>query len=163
MFDNYPDLTKHNNWMAKCLTPEIYKRLEGKTTSNGNFYICMIYSEAILFCPQSSLPPCWSHQSIENSITSLRVNLTKAFLIKTYERYATSAIVKCCKVQLRFQRLLSERNSAQKDSKRHKKVRCLYTGHAPVNFLTCWLCSSYVCLTRANFAASAAAWPSTVG
>ena len=33
--DNFPDLSKHNNWMAKCLTPEIYKRLCSKKTSQG--------------------------------------------------------------------------------------------------------------------------------
>lgn len=32
---NFPDLTNHNNWMAKCLTPEIYFKLAGKETPNG--------------------------------------------------------------------------------------------------------------------------------
>nr|CAB3231439.1 creatine kinase, flagellar-like [Phallusia mammillata] len=34
-FDNYPDLSQHNNWMAKCLTKEIYLALENKKTSSG--------------------------------------------------------------------------------------------------------------------------------
>ena len=29
---NYPNLTKHNNWMASCLTPEIFCKLKGKKT-----------------------------------------------------------------------------------------------------------------------------------
>ena len=32
---NYPDLSKHNNWMAKCLTPKIYSKLVDKKTPNG--------------------------------------------------------------------------------------------------------------------------------
>lgn len=32
---DYPDLTKHNNWMAKCLTPEIYEKLRDKKTPSG--------------------------------------------------------------------------------------------------------------------------------
>ena len=32
---NYPDLTKHNNHMAKCLTPELYETLCKKVTSGG--------------------------------------------------------------------------------------------------------------------------------
>ena len=33
--DNYPDLSSHNNWMAKCLTPEIYTKLSPLKTPNG--------------------------------------------------------------------------------------------------------------------------------
>ena len=33
--EDYPDLSKHNNWMAKCLTPEIYANLRDKHTPNG--------------------------------------------------------------------------------------------------------------------------------
>jgi len=32
---DFPDLTKHNNWMAKCLTKEMYKNLREKVTPNG--------------------------------------------------------------------------------------------------------------------------------
>ena len=32
---DYPDLSKHSNWMAKCLTPEIYERLRDKKTPSG--------------------------------------------------------------------------------------------------------------------------------
>ena len=32
---DFPDLTQHNNWMAKCLTPEIYDKLKDKKTPNG--------------------------------------------------------------------------------------------------------------------------------
>ncbi|XP_064638378.1 creatine kinase M-type-like [Lineus longissimus] len=32
---NFPDLSKHNNLMAKFLTPEIYAKLRAKTTPNG--------------------------------------------------------------------------------------------------------------------------------
>ena len=32
---NFPDLSKHNNWMAKCLTPEMYKKLYALKTPNG--------------------------------------------------------------------------------------------------------------------------------
>jgi creatine kinase len=32
---SYPDLTKHNNWMAKCLTPAIYDKIKDKVTSSG--------------------------------------------------------------------------------------------------------------------------------
>ena len=33
--DDFPDLSKHNNYMAKCLTPEIYAKLRDKTTPSG--------------------------------------------------------------------------------------------------------------------------------
>jgi len=33
--DDFPDLSKHNNWMAKCLTPEIYEKLRDKVTPTG--------------------------------------------------------------------------------------------------------------------------------
>ena len=33
--EDYPDLSKHNNWMAKCLTPEIYAKLRDVVTPNG--------------------------------------------------------------------------------------------------------------------------------
>jgi len=33
--EDYPELSKHNNWMAKCLTPEIYAQLRDKITPNG--------------------------------------------------------------------------------------------------------------------------------
>ena len=33
--EDYPDLRKHNNWMAKCLTPEIYEKLRDKVTPSG--------------------------------------------------------------------------------------------------------------------------------
>lgn len=32
---NFPDLSKHNNWMAKCLTPEIYAKYFNKKTPSG--------------------------------------------------------------------------------------------------------------------------------
>ena len=32
---DYPELSKHNNWMSKCLTPEIYEKLRDKVTPNG--------------------------------------------------------------------------------------------------------------------------------
>nr|AHW80375.1 creatine kinase [Cerebratulus lacteus] len=32
---DFPDLTKHNNWMGQCLTPEIYAKLRDKTTPSG--------------------------------------------------------------------------------------------------------------------------------
>lgn len=31
----YPDLSKHNNWMAKCLTHDVYQKLKDKKTSSG--------------------------------------------------------------------------------------------------------------------------------
>ncbi|CAH1792978.1 unnamed protein product [Owenia fusiformis] len=33
--EDFPDLSKHNNWMAKCLTPEIYAQLRDKETPSG--------------------------------------------------------------------------------------------------------------------------------
>jgi len=33
--EDYPDLSQHNNWMAKCLTKDIYKKLHNKATPNG--------------------------------------------------------------------------------------------------------------------------------
>ena len=33
--DDFPDLSQHNNYMAKALTPEIYEKLRGKVTKNG--------------------------------------------------------------------------------------------------------------------------------
>lgn len=33
--EEYPDLTKHNNHMAKALTPELYKKLRDKETPSG--------------------------------------------------------------------------------------------------------------------------------
>ncbi|XP_070559688.1 creatine kinase, flagellar-like isoform X2 [Ptychodera flava] len=32
---NYPDLSEHNNWMSKCLTPQIYKKLSALKTQSG--------------------------------------------------------------------------------------------------------------------------------
>jgi len=32
---DYPNLTKHNNWMAKCLTKEMYAELRDKCTPSG--------------------------------------------------------------------------------------------------------------------------------
>jgi len=32
---DYPDFTKHNNWMAKCLTEEMYAQLREKITPSG--------------------------------------------------------------------------------------------------------------------------------
>jgi len=32
---DYPDFAKHNNWMSKCLTPEIYAQLRDKVTPGG--------------------------------------------------------------------------------------------------------------------------------
>jgi len=31
----FPDFSNHNNWMAVCLTPEIFEKLKDKTTSSG--------------------------------------------------------------------------------------------------------------------------------
>jgi len=33
--EDFPDLTKHNNWMAKCLTREIYAKLRDRATPSG--------------------------------------------------------------------------------------------------------------------------------
>lgn len=33
--DDFPDLTKHNNWMANCLTKDVYNKLRDKATPNG--------------------------------------------------------------------------------------------------------------------------------
>lgn len=33
--EDFPNLEKHNNWMAKCLTKEIYEKLRDKATPNG--------------------------------------------------------------------------------------------------------------------------------
>ena len=33
--DDFPDLSKHNNWMAKVLTKDMYKRMMGKITDKG--------------------------------------------------------------------------------------------------------------------------------
>lgn len=33
--EDFPDLSKHNNWMSKCLTPEIYAKLRDKVTPSG--------------------------------------------------------------------------------------------------------------------------------
>ena len=33
--EDFPDLSLHNNWMAKCLTPDIYFKLRDKKTPNG--------------------------------------------------------------------------------------------------------------------------------
>ncbi|OXB50907.1 UNVERIFIED_CONTAM: hypothetical protein H355_007667 [Colinus virginianus] len=33
--EEFPDLSKHNNHMAKVLTPELYKRLRDKETPSG--------------------------------------------------------------------------------------------------------------------------------
>jgi len=32
---DYPDFSKHNNWMSKCLTKEIYAQLRDRTTPSG--------------------------------------------------------------------------------------------------------------------------------
>ena len=34
--EDYPDLSKHNNWMSKCLTPEIYAKLRDKVSNITN-------------------------------------------------------------------------------------------------------------------------------
>lgn len=33
--DDYPDLSGHNNWMAKCLTLDMYEKLRDKPTPSG--------------------------------------------------------------------------------------------------------------------------------
>jgi creatine kinase len=33
--DDYPDLSQHNNYMAKVLTKDIYAKLRDKATKNG--------------------------------------------------------------------------------------------------------------------------------
>merc|ERR1712168_1727917 len=33
--EDYPDLSKHNNWVSKCMTPEIYAKLRDKVTPSG--------------------------------------------------------------------------------------------------------------------------------
>ena len=33
--EDFPDLSKHNNWMAKCLTKDIYKKLRDKQHQTG--------------------------------------------------------------------------------------------------------------------------------
>lgn len=33
--DDFPDLSKHNNYMARALTKEIYAKLRDKATKNG--------------------------------------------------------------------------------------------------------------------------------
>ena len=33
--EDFPDLTKHNNWMAKVLTPEMYAKYRDVETPNG--------------------------------------------------------------------------------------------------------------------------------
>lgn len=33
--EEYPDLSKHNNHMAKVLTPDLYKKLRDKETPSG--------------------------------------------------------------------------------------------------------------------------------
>ena len=33
--DGYPDFSKHNNWMAKCLTKEVYDKLKDLKTKSG--------------------------------------------------------------------------------------------------------------------------------
>ena len=33
--EEFPDLTKHNNHMAKVLTKEVYEKLRGKSTPSG--------------------------------------------------------------------------------------------------------------------------------
>ena len=32
---NFPDLRTHNNWMAKCLTPEVWEIVKNKKTKSG--------------------------------------------------------------------------------------------------------------------------------
>ena len=33
--EDMPDLSKHNNWMATCLTPQIYAKYRDVTTPSG--------------------------------------------------------------------------------------------------------------------------------
>jgi len=33
--EDFPDLSKHNNWMSKCLTPELYAKLRDAQTASG--------------------------------------------------------------------------------------------------------------------------------
>ena len=33
--EEMPDLSKHNNWMAKVMTPELYKRMRARQTKSG--------------------------------------------------------------------------------------------------------------------------------
>ena len=40
--EDMPDLSKHNNWMSKCLTPEVYARMRDRATPSGfNFDNCI--------------------------------------------------------------------------------------------------------------------------
>jgi len=40
--EDFPDLSKHNNWMAKVLTKEMYEKLRDKATVNGYTFDSMI-------------------------------------------------------------------------------------------------------------------------
>merc|ERR1712193_426738 len=33
--EEMPDLSKHNNWMSKVMTPELYKRMRARQTKSG--------------------------------------------------------------------------------------------------------------------------------
>ena len=33
--EEMPDLSKHNNWMAKVMTPELYKKMRARQTKSG--------------------------------------------------------------------------------------------------------------------------------
>ena len=33
--EEMPDLSKHNNWMAKVMTPELYKKMRARQTRSG--------------------------------------------------------------------------------------------------------------------------------
>lgn len=60
--ENFPDLSKHNNWMAKCMTPDIFAKLQDKKTPSGFTLDRCIQTGWFLFYPllfqQVVMCPC---------------------------------------------------------------------------------------------------------
>lgn len=54
--DEFPDLSGHNNHMAKVLTPELYKKLRDKETPSG-FTLDDVIQTGV---DNPGGPPCWS-------------------------------------------------------------------------------------------------------
>ena len=46
--EDYPDLSKHNNWMSKCLTPEIYAKLRDKVSILSFFFSLMTMTLTVI-------------------------------------------------------------------------------------------------------------------
>ena len=71
--EEMPDLSKHNNWMAKILTPEMYKRMRARQTKSG-FTIDDVIQTGV-DNPGKFVNPNWELRRIYKLTRTYQINL----------------------------------------------------------------------------------------